>query len=249
MKLRRIFSTILVLGFAAAMAWAGGDPWKSKPFQQWDEKDVKKVLNDSPWSRIVSVPAPWASGDSEGGPGPALANASQDHSPDGGIMGTAGAGKPPAAPTVKEAQFIVRWASSRVVREAALRGAVLGGHLKQEEADKQAAQPLEIYQVLIAGPDMKPFQAADDKAFLEKTFLVLKKSKQRIPAASIEYQRGPDGKTVQAVAFSFPKKAASGEPTIPADEKSVEIFCSVGGANIRVSFEIPKMEDSQGRDL
>lgn len=247
--MRRIVSTILVIGFAAAMAWAAGDPWKSKPFQQWDEKDVKKVLNDSPWSKLVSVPAAWASGDAEGGLTPAMPNASQDHSPDGGIMGTAGAGKAPAAPGVKEAQFIVRWASSRAVREAALRGAVLGGHMKQEDADKQAAHPLEVYQVLVAGPDMKPFQAADDKAFLEKTFLVLKKSKQRIPATGIEYQRGADGKTVQAVAFSFARKTANGETTLPGDEKSVEFFCSVGGANIRVSFEIPKMEDSQGRDL
>ncbi len=248
-KLRRLVLTILVIGFATAMAWASGDPWKSKPFQQWDEKDVRKVLNDSPWAKLVSVPAPWTTGDSDGGLNPAMSSASQEHSPDGGIMGQAGAGKPPAAPEVKQAQFIVRWASSRAIREAALRGAVLGGHMKQEEADKQAAQPVEVYQVLVAGPDMKPFQTADDKAFMEKTYLVSKKSKQRIPAAGIEYQRGPDGKTVQAIAFSFPKKAASGELTISADEKSIEFFCSVGGANIRASFDIPKMEDSQGRDL
>ena len=40
----------------ATLAWAGGDPWKSKPPSQWTEKDVADILANSPWARAnVSV--------------------------------------------------------------------------------------------------------------------------------------------------------------------------------------------------
>jgi len=240
-----VFAAIMI----TAIAWANGEAWKSKPFAQWDEKDIRKILNDSPWSKVVQVPAAWTSGDSGGSSGSTLPSAAQEHAPGGGIMGGSGTPTPPSAPQVPQAEFVVRWASSRTVREAFLRAAVLGGRIKQEEAEKQAAQPMEVYQVLIVGQDMKPFQGADDKALLEKTYLLTKKTKQRIPAVAVEYQRGSDGKTVQAAAFSFPKKSSSGEATISPDEKGVDFFCSAGGANLRASFEPPKMEDSQGRDL
>jgi hypothetical protein len=240
----------LLLGLAASLAWAAADPWKSKPFQQWDEKDVRRILSDSPWSKIVQVPAAWMTGgDSTGAPDPTVASATQEHSANGGIMGDRGSTAAPAAPQVPQATFIVRWVSARTVREAVLRAAVLGGRMKQEDADKQASQPLEVYQVLIVGSDMKPFQAADEKALVEKTYLVLKKTRQKVGAEGVEYQRGPDGKTVQAIAFAFPQKMASGEATIPVDEKNVEFYSSVAGANIRASFDIPKMEDGKGRDL
>jgi len=65
----------------------------------------------------------------------------------------------------------------------------------------------------------------------------------------VEFQRGPDGKTVQAIAFAFPRKTASAEETIASDEKNVEFYSSIAGANIRASFDIPKMDDAKGRDL
>ena len=248
--MRRVIFAGFVLSVAAALAWAGSDPWKSKPFGQWDEKDVRKILGDSPWSKIVEVTAAWKTGgDSSGVPDPATSSATQEHSPSGGIMGERGSGAAPAPPQVPQATFIVRWVSARTARKAVLRSAVLSGRMKEEDAEKQAALQVEVFQVLIVGQDMKPFQGADEKAMLEKTYLLTKKTKQKIAAVGVEFQRGSDGKTVQAIAFAFPKKIASGEATIAADERNVEFYCSVAGANIRASFDLSKMEDSQGRDL
>src|ERR1700683_1767932 len=52
------------MGCAAALAlagllWAASDPWKAKPYSQWDANEVRKVLNDSPWAKLVTVPASW----------------------------------------------------------------------------------------------------------------------------------------------------------------------------------------------
>jgi len=247
MSARKLISGIFAIVILASLAWAAGDPWKSKPFMQWDEKDIRKILNDSPWSKAVQVPAAWTTG---GDSGIEVASAAQEHAPGGGVMGggtTSSA--PPPAPSVPQATFVVRWGSSRTIREALLRSQVLAGQMKAEEAEKQAAQPVEVYQVLVAGGDMKPFQGADEKALLEKTYLATKKTKQKIAAAGVEFLRGSDGKTVVAAVFSFPKKTETGEQTIVADEKGAEFFCSIGGANIRATFEISKMDDAQGRDL
>lgn len=248
--MRKVLIASFVLGAAAALAWAGGDPWKSKPFSQWDEKDVRKILTDSPWSKIVQVPAAWTTGGDSGGlTDPTTASAAQEHSVNGGIMGDRGSTTAPMAPKIPQATFVIRWVSSRTVREAVLRDAVLGGRIKEEDAEKQAALPVEVYQVIIVGQDMKPFQGVDEKSLIEKTYLLTKKTKQKTAAVGLEFQRGADGKTVQAIAFAFPRKTANGEETIATDEKNVEFYSSVAGANIRASFDIPKMDDSKGRDL
>ena len=43
----------------AVFAWASNDPWKDKPYQQWDPKDIQHVLSNSPWSKTVQVDAKW----------------------------------------------------------------------------------------------------------------------------------------------------------------------------------------------
>jgi hypothetical protein len=235
---------ILIIG---ALAWASGDPWKAKPYQQWDEKDIKKILNDSPWSKAIQVVAPWKSMGAAGEP-----EQTQPASGGGGMYGGSTT-RPPSpsggAAQIPQTPFAVRWVSARTFRAAALRGEVLAGHVKEEDVEKQLAQPVEDYQVLVVGPDMEPFEGADENALKAKTFLTLKKSKQKISPARVEIQRASGGQTPKVIIFSFSKKSANGEATIAADEKSVEFSCSVGNANVRTTFDLSKMEDKEGRDL
>lgn len=236
LKLSAIPAFLLVL---AALVWAGGDPWKSKPFQQWDAADVKRIVTDSPWARVIRINAPWKSGQAG------------DSGSASGLKHGAGSGSDDddesSSPT--QAAFLVRWVSSRTVRAAALRGAVLGGQLKQEEAERELAQPLDVYQVLLAGPDMKPFDAVDETMLKNNTELVAKKTKEKIAPAKVQISRSPDGKKIQGIVFSFPKKSETGESTIAPDEKTVNFSCIAGAAKIEMIFDISKMQDMQGRDL
>ena len=250
---------------AAALVFAGGDPWKSKPYQQWDDKDVKRVLEDSPWAKIVQVDVTWKAGkDSSSGDIGAPAPAANQQVPAGGGGGkTVGGGSSPAAPASNtpvagagdsgsssgEASFLVRWVSSRTVEKAVYRKAELAGTIKPEEAEKELAKNFDVYELVVFGPDMKPFQSADEDTLKTSTGLILKKTKQKISPYKIEITRSPDGKKVTAVAFAFLRKAANGEPTIADDEKGVEFNCFVGGAKIRATFDISRMQDTQGRDL
>ena len=64
-------------------AVAAADFWETKPFLEWSDKEVEKILNASPWATVVAVPLPntgpipSADGDGRGrgggesfGPGP-----------------------------------------------------------------------------------------------------------------------------------------------------------------------------------
>jgi hypothetical protein len=43
--------TIVAVFMSAVLAWAGGDPWKGKPYSQWTEQDVTEVMQASPWAK------------------------------------------------------------------------------------------------------------------------------------------------------------------------------------------------------
>ncbi|MFZ3333580.1 MAG: hypothetical protein WA197_23275, partial [Candidatus Acidiferrales bacterium] len=58
-RFSKLFTGALACVILAALAWGGGDPWKAKPYQQWDANDIKKIFNDSPWCKIVQIDVSW----------------------------------------------------------------------------------------------------------------------------------------------------------------------------------------------
>lgn len=258
-RIKGIIVGIAVLSLAHA-AWAG-DPWKSKSYEQWDEKDLHKIMFDSPWSQVVTVDAHWRGpGQSQEPTEPSQApqGPSGGYSGMGGGMAGRGTGGDQSQPRENEgmqamqgsqARFLIRWVSARVIREATARDAVLSGKMQQADAQKALAEPVTEYQILIAGPDMGPFSGADEKTLAANAFLKAKKSKEKIAADRVEIQRDSSGKKVVAVLFAFPKKAANGEATIGTGEKGVEFECHAQKLSLKASFEPQKMADQQGTDL
>ena len=249
---RKIFLCGSIAVLLAAIAWAGDDPWKAKPYQQWDAKDVRKVLDASPWARNVQVAAPWIgtgdAGDASSGgvasqPGPPGMRSAQ------APPGASGAGDIGPGTQTATVTFVVRWASSRTVREALLRNAVLAGQIQGDAAAQQLAQPVETYEIVVAAPDMKPFQSVDEKILEHGTFLMDRKTKEKVAPSGVKILNSEDGKKVESVAFVFPKKSDSGVATIAADEKNVDFLCVVTNVKIEASFDISKMLDTLGRDL
>jgi hypothetical protein len=263
--MRKAIVGSLALLVIALLAWASNDPWKSKPYDQWDAKDVQKVMSGSPWAKVVTVDASWLAGGAvsqpESGGAPQSNPSGNTGSPAGRPgMGGGGGGGSSAAPSgpsgqpmpqggVAQASFILRWVSSRVMREAFVRNAVLNGQMKADEGQKEVAQTPDVYQVMIAGPQMQPFDSLEEAAVKETAFLEPKKTKEKIAASKVEFQRSPDGKTVRYVVISFPKKNDKSEATITPEEKGAEFSVSVGKTVIKASFDFTKMYDSEGRDL
>lgn len=241
-----------------ALAWAG-DVWKDKAYQQWDKADVQKILNDSPWVRVARIDAPGASlsdqagmasgnsGSTASAPRPTSGRAGAGGGGmAGGSQGDSGGDTGGGSPQIP---FMVRWLSSRTMREALVRTAELSGQLKEADAATELSNPVEMYEVMVFGPQMDVFGAATESTLKESIALIGKKTKDKIPPATVNIQRTPDGKTIRAIVFSFPKQTAGGEPTIAASEKGVEFSCALAQAKFKVTFDLPKMEDPKGRDL
>ena len=43
---------VIVILAAVTVLWAG-EPWKDKPFTEWGEKGVRKMLEKSPWAKRI----------------------------------------------------------------------------------------------------------------------------------------------------------------------------------------------------
>ncbi len=248
-----IFSGVGVL-LLAVMAWAG-DVWKDKPFDQWTEKDVLAVLQYSPWAKAnLAAAGAWHPPGSAALTGPtpgSVAGTGTDVS-----RSTKGAASETASGYEKNANagpqtYNVYWWSSRTIRAAFVRYAVLKGKTKPEDAPKMIEQPMDDYEILVQGRNMYVFQQRGEKFFQgsDAAFLEMKKSKEKLAPSSVVFQFGPDGKSVSGVVFHFSKKDKTGEPTIGPDEKEVDLYLHIGDLMLRTYFEPKKMVGAKGEDL
>ncbi|MFZ0581244.1 MAG: hypothetical protein WAN72_14015 [Candidatus Acidiferrales bacterium] len=238
--------TILVV---AMLAWAGGDPWKTKPYQQWTDEDIQKVFTASPWSQKVAVEGTW-----KPVRGVDSANGSLNAGGGGGAKGMGGSSTVlPAEADVNagtrgpSVPFNVYWMSSETMRAALGRRSVLHAGKNETDVDKYVETPVDEYQIVVQGLDMAPFYHNEEKFFEVNSALEVKKTKQKFSPSHVAYNRDDKGAITSAV-FFFPKKL-NGQDTISASDKSVEFTCRLGNSTLHAVFEPTKMVNQKGADL
>lgn len=239
--MRRAFSASMLTLLAVTLAWAGKEAWKAKPYQEWNREDLEEILYHSPWSHEVLIERTWAPSTNQDMSAQPK-NRSSRSAPSGGTTGS----QPAQA---EDAHFYVSWVSSRVMRTAMARRDVLESRRSEAEAYKDVERPLPAYWIAIAGTDMAWFQKVDEAFLQAHAFLQLKKTKQKIFPSKVTYERGSDGQSVTMVAFYFPNKTSTGEPSIPPEEKTAQFTCPIGNSPLQTNFEIQKMADAKGPDL
>jgi len=248
--MRKTISSGVLAALFAIGVHAGGDAWKTKPYTQWDEKDVAAVLQSSPWVKLnVALPGALSAADATpdynpgvSGPG-SMPNRVASPAPAAPQLG----GGDSSTPQAGAKTYNILWYSSRTIREALARRAVLKGVMTQDNAAKIVAADPDSYQVLLSSSDMSVFEGRGEDAFKDAAFIELKKEKKKINATNVAFQRS-SGKVV-GVVFSFPKKDAEGQPSISADEKEIDFSVRISGAWLRSGFNLKQMADTQGQDL
>jgi hypothetical protein len=243
-----LFAAVLLI----AMAAYANDPWKDKDFGSWDEKDVQRVLQDSPWSHKIQYGMNTGSrlegnltstgessnhGDSNSGSGTMTTGNRQ--------AGGAGVSNMPSAGS--EAVFVVSWFSSNTVREAMARKRELAG-TSADDARKGLSTPTDTYQIMVQSANMRAFSAASEDTLKAEAFLVLRSNKAKISPSRVVIQKGQTGAPA-ALFFIFDKKTATGEPTFAPDEKGVDFTFQAGKTPLKISFDFTKMQSKQGLDL
>jgi hypothetical protein len=250
-KRAALFVVVMV---CTSLLWADNEPWKSKPYESWDAKDIQTIMTESPWVRKTSVRHSWTAVSQK------EKNAALDPLIDGGVRVTpnaSGATQTNPNATVRSSeestqQLIVDvnvyWDSSRVMRAASARQRVLNGEIKDSEVGPYAQAPQEEYQLVLSMGDMTPFLQSDEKFYQANSFLEMKRSKLKLSPSHVVYQKDSHG-VLRQVVFFFPKKASGGQLTIGNDETDVEFNCKIADSKLRVSFKPQKMADQSGPDL
>lgn len=257
---KRILSGVAFLTLTG-LVWAANEPWKTKPYQQWDKTDLAVILDNSPWAKKVVVDVAWkpsAAATSQNGQRTSDADPEfQEHldkrkggapdtsPPDASMSSAASSG---GASGVPKTTFYIRWYSSRTVREALAREAILNGRISEAEGAKLLAEPVTNYEIIVFGPDMTPFQNLTEDQLKAASYLEGKQSKQKVTPASIRLNKAANGATSSLV-FTFPEKTDSGAQVASAQEKEIEFTCKVTGLGLHSVFDARKMVDEKGADF
>jgi hypothetical protein len=236
------------LAFFAALTPAvlgAADLWDTKPFQDWTDKDVQKVVNNSPWARqaraILGDTTPVATGKSKQ---PAVGDASSNDSgvpkgrePAGAAsMGSAPSDFDQGPQSLQQIPVIVRWQSALPIRQAQMRGKYGQEAASSPDAQKFLKDEPSIYVVGITGLAGSIVSAGGgDRAkqtIAQNTTLTVK---DKGPLHPVAVDFVPNGPAVD-VLIGFPRATR-----ITLEDQEVELASKIGRATVRYKFKLKDM--------
>lgn len=241
---KRVLAVCSVL-VSATLLWAGDKVWSGKPYQSWDAKDVREIMTHSPWVATTSIRRSWTSPRSSTVVQPVEPQISGGVRSGPSVVGTVASSTGGTAPA-QQLNVYIYWFSSRVIRAASAREAVLHGSMEQATIEKFVNAPQAEYQIVLRMDDMAPFSAKGESFYQQNAFLQMRRSKRKLPPSKVVYERM--GTTSEDVVFFFPK-TANGAPTISSDETDVTFSCKIADQTLRADFKPKKMVDQFGADL
>jgi hypothetical protein len=226
----------LIVLFAFGLLAA--DFWQ-KPYTEWSEKDLTKMMTNSPWARSASVSMSGPGGPGGGGGAPAGGGGfgggggGRGGGPQGGGGSEIGPGAQGAsAPTF---EIVARWQSAMPVRRAFVR--MKFGAEADKSADAQKVLQVEDrpYEIVLSGP-MGAFLRGkpDDTAKVLSDVSFLSSARTGAIKAS-QIQVGKPGPSMDVV-FAFPR-------TMPftVEDKEVEFTTKLGTSNLKYKFRLKDM--------
>jgi hypothetical protein len=216
----------------AVCLWAA-DVWQSKPYTEWSEKDVQKIINSSPWSHEINVTLdrPMGSGGRDKrGMGEVDAPASS-----GAGRGAARAGGEDAAGGMT-ATVSCRWESALPLRQARVKAKYGAEAGTSAEATKFLAQAPGAYVITVVGPMIRLGERGDTDTSVQEMKKVVMgqttlsaKGKDAVKPTNIEVGRG------QAL-FFFPKTTQ-----FTLEDKEVEFSTRLGMIPLKTRFRLKDM--------
>jgi hypothetical protein len=270
---RLVIANLLAISFLID-AWAA-DPWVTTSHEQWSERDVKKILEDSSWSQqiVVSMRQLVAAGfnfvpdvkDSTGGAGhrpfgggeggmsPSGSGAARNGEGRGVGGGPPAGGRPSYSGRSTEelgelppAIFLLSWESSLLVRRAkARRTQLYGGEKEDDSIQKYINQSFDHYVLVLNLPEAVAAQLPPDLGKIEAETRLLVDSREHIPVLSVSVQNSERN----IVYFRFPHVKPNGEPTIGPSSKDLEFSTNYAGIKIKKKFSLPKMKVAGKLDI
>jgi hypothetical protein len=231
-----------VLLFLCALCMWAADFWTTKPFTDWNEKEVQKILTASPWSETVTVVAgvggsggiAESSGKGGGGRGGGRGGGPQGDSTtaDPGIDG-GGGGFGSGGPTGVSVTLL--WQTALPVKQALIKrqyGAEAGTSPEAKAKLERVDQVCVL--TLIGMPGFALGAAQGDKkvVLLESTTLM---AAGKPPLKAVDVQIS-GGRGAANVSFLFPKTT-----TFTVEDKEVEFSSKFDKIVIKKKFKLKDM--------
>ena len=245
---RSLFTVLIVLGLGAWVLSAA-EFWEKKKFSEWNEKEVRKILSDSPWCRPVEIRLDTAGGARMaggggrgrrgGGGGGGFADASTgsmggtDESMGGGMGRGAGSmSMPEAAPTIT---VYVRWRTALPVKQALVRARFGDEAANSPDAAKFLSAQETHHIIEIAGIPMPMLRIKPDQLKAGAQLRI----KDKPPIQAVDLKAGREENRVNLYLI-FPREQ-NGTPVIALEDKEVEVFLKAGPLDIRRKFRLKDM--------
>jgi hypothetical protein len=227
MRYRRLYPALAFLACGSLLIFAGQkNYWESKPYTEWSEKEVDRLLKDSPWTKSVLL--------NTGPEGTSASGGGRRSSGGGGDpeMGAGGGSLPRPTP-----RLVITWVA-RPIREAMARRLMLTDpEVPKERIEKLLHPNAQFLALLVTGWTLsrQPDRDAAIARFKKETVL-LKKNKEKILLAdSVLPQKRDD-----PLYLRFAREA-DGMPVLTAADEEVTLVILVGEDTYKIKFKLAEM--------
>ncbi len=157
MKVGKSLGPLVISVLLGALPLRAGEPWKEKPYTEWSQKDVAKVLENSPWAQAVWIQTPPA-------------------------VSTTPVWVPGAESSVGM-KFLVQWISSVTIRQALLRQKSLNRESNSPDPAESPSTVDEEYMILVRWVGTGLYASSHS----ETAHLEFKHSKQKVKNTRTEF--------------------------------------------------------------
>jgi len=214
----------ILLAFAFCMMAA--EFWQ-KPFMQWSDKDLTKMITDSPWAKSTSISMSFGGGGAPP-PGPAPGGG-------GGARGGPQGGGDAAGFSGPSFNVVARWQTALPMREALVRLKFGAEADKSADAQKILADQERPYEIVLSGP-LGPFLPGTPEQSAKALTAVTSLSSHRTGEIKpMQIDVSQPGKTMD-VLFVFPRSMP-----FTVDDKEVEFSTKMGTSSLKYKFKLKDM--------
>ena len=237
MAFRRLRTAAFLALFSAAALWAA-QVWKSKPPEQWSEKEAKKILSNSPWAQQAMMP--YHPLTEYGGRAPGVTDPQIR-------IGQIPLGQ--TDPTRVDARpawtVTVIWSSSRTVRRAMASWSGSDAYQPQP----QHSEPRQRYEITVLTQTTTwPLPDWRESELRESTYLRFGKGGRELRPERVKITYFPGTHRVESYWFAFAREDMDGEPYLGKNIKEVQFYCQLGPVAMQAKFQPAKMVAHDGPD-
>lgn len=213
---------LITLSAACLMA---ANFWQ-KPYTEWSDKDVNKMLTDSPWAKTGSIEMSFPGSDAAQA-GPAFGGGGGGRG--GGPQGGGGGFSPPSL------EIHATIESALPVRQALVRRKFGAEAEKSADAQKVLGEEPKSYEILLSGPLGMFVMGPPDQVKSNLTEVTSLSSAKSGAIKPEQIQVGPPGKTME-VLFIFPRSMP-----FTLEDQEVDFATKLGKSNLRYKFKLKDM--------